>query len=320
MAILAGIDEAGYGPVLGPLVVTGVAFRVPDDRLDRCLWQALRDTCTRTVRKAARKLVVADSKKLYKPKQTIMPLERAALVMLAVAGKKPRTFQALLEAVAPEAVDALAKYPWYRETDLTLPLSEELGDVATRANAIKRNANQGDITFLGVFAEPLPEGHYNRLVKNTRNKAVVSLGLALRIIDRIMKAAPNESLRICLDRQGGRTHYREPITTAMPGYDLQVLEETTTRSAYRLERSPRTCSIEFLTEGEDQHFPVALASVYSKYLRELYMHQFNRYWCGQRADLKPTAGYYTDAQRWLRDAAPTIRSLQVPESLLVRQR
>jgi len=135
-----------------------------------------------------------------------------------------------------------------------------------------------------------------------------------------MKTAPNESLRICLDRQGGRTHYREPITTAIPGYDLHVLEETTTRSAYRLERTARTCSIEFLTEGETHHFPVALASVYSKYLRELYMHLFNRYWCEHHADLKPTAGYYTDAQRWLRDAAPTIRSLDVPESLLVRQR
>ena len=80
MPLLIGTDEAGYGPTLGPLVGTGVAFRVPNDRIDTCLWHALRDTCTRTVRKRAHKLVVADSKKLYKPKQTMMPLERAALV------------------------------------------------------------------------------------------------------------------------------------------------------------------------------------------------------------------------------------------------
>lgn len=320
MAILVGIDEAGYGPLLGPLVVSGVAFRVPDNRLERCLWQSLHDTCTRTARKNARKLVIADSKKLYKPKHTMAPLERAALVMLAVAGAKPKTFEALLDATAPHAVDALAQYPWYRDADLPLPVSDDLGDIATRANAIKHNATEQDIEFLGVFAEPLPEGHYNRLVSNTRNKAVVSLGLGLRIIDRVMKMAPSESLRICLDRQGGRTHYRESITTAMPGYDIHVLEETANRSAYRLERSSRTCAIEFVTEGERHHFPVALASIYSKYLRELYMHQFNRYWCQHHADLKPTAGYYTDAKRWLSEAAPTIRRLNVDQSLLVRQR
>ena len=35
MGLVIGMDEAGYGPNLGPLVVTGVAFEVPDDRLDQ---------------------------------------------------------------------------------------------------------------------------------------------------------------------------------------------------------------------------------------------------------------------------------------------
>ncbi|MHC5117167.1 MAG: ribonuclease HII, partial [Planctomycetota bacterium] len=33
MALLVGIDEAGYGPLLGPLVVSAVALKVPEGLL-----------------------------------------------------------------------------------------------------------------------------------------------------------------------------------------------------------------------------------------------------------------------------------------------
>lgn len=320
MAILAGIDEAGYGPLLGPLVVSGAAFRVPEEQLDTCLWSTLAETCTRDVRKSSRKLAITDSKKLYQSRKTLAPLERAALVMLAVSGERPTSFEALLETVSPGAVNALAPYPWYREANVEIPVSDDLGDVATRANAVRRDAQTAGVTFVGAFAEPLAEGDYNRMVLRTRNKAVVSFGLALRVIDRLVKFAPKETIRVCIDRQGGRTHYRDPISTAMPEYDMHVLEETDARSAYRLECASRVCHIEFTTNAEDRHFAVALGSIYSKYLRELYMHQFNRYWATRQRGLKSTAGYYTDAQRWLKEAGDTLRQLKVDRTMLVRQR
>ena len=43
---------------------------------------------------------------------------------------------------------------------------------------------------------------------------------------------------------------------------------------------------------------VALASIVSKTIRELWMDVFNDYWCERVPGLKRTAGYHTDAKRF----------------------
>ncbi len=78
--------------------------------------------------------------------------------------------------------------------------------------------------------------------------------------------------------------------------------------------------IEFRTSGESAHMPVALASVFSKYVRELLMVAFNSYWSGQVEGLKRTAGYYRDGLRFLKDIEPAIRSLDIDRRMLVRAR
>ncbi len=63
MAWLVGIDEAGYGPNLGPLVMTAVACRLPDADAD--LWHLLGDGVRRHGERDDGRLLVADSKLVY---------------------------------------------------------------------------------------------------------------------------------------------------------------------------------------------------------------------------------------------------------------
>jgi ribonuclease HII len=320
VALLAGVDEAGFGPTLGPLVVSGVMFRVQDDLTHRCLWEALRQTCCRITKRKTRRLIIADSKQLYHAGGTLAPLERAALVMLAVAGMRPKTWRGLVELLAPmAAAENLSRFAWYGH-DVELPAFEGAGDVATRANAVRKNAREQNVEFLGAVSRPVVEDEYNTLLSRTDNKSVALQGVTLSVIDRIIRATDEKRVRICADRLGGLIHYREALQTAFPDYALQIIDESFERSCYRLESPARVVRIEFVTKGEEHHLPIALASVYSKYQRELYMRSFNAYWSSQDTSLRPTAGYHADARRWLHDAEPLLDRFGVDRAKFVRVR
>src|SRR5688500_12104556 len=108
--ILAGIDEAGYGPLLGPLVVGCCAFEVepdpaaPGDDLP-CLWRRLRKHVSRNRSKGGKKLHVNDSKLVYSTSGGLKELERSILTLAAASGDWPADLHGLLARVAADVLD-----------------------------------------------------------------------------------------------------------------------------------------------------------------------------------------------------------------------
>jgi len=64
--------------------------------------------------------------------------------------------------------------------------------------------------------------------------------------------------------------------------------------------------------------PTALASMVSKYTRELLMARFNAFFSHHAPGVRPTAGYATDAARFRADIAPHLPRIGITARDLCR--
>ncbi len=316
--LLCGVDEAGYGPTLGPLVITGAAFDVPSPDVD--LWSLLTQSVTRSASQHDRRLRVFDSKQLYKRTDGLKWLERTALTMMHVFGVPISTMRDMLRHFVPEFIAEMSQYPWYETFDLELPLENTRDQIAIQANAVRHDLARNNVTTIAMIARPILAGQFNRVVDQTRNKSRLSMGTVLQICYQLGQKCPRHDVCFCVDRQGGRSQYRDAISLSLDLPSVDIVSESDGESVYHCADEHRPITFAFMTGGESKHLPIALAGIVSKYIRELLMIGLNDYWSARVPGLKRTAGYYTDAHRFLEDIADARQANPVDDRLLVRSR
>ena len=121
MAYLVGMDEAGYGPNLGPLVISATAWQVDGDPTAVDLYDALADVVGRVPDR--RRIAIADSKQLYKPRGSLRLLERGVLAALAVVGREVDDWPSLCDALDADPDGRRHRLPWYDGYQLPLPVA-----------------------------------------------------------------------------------------------------------------------------------------------------------------------------------------------------
>ncbi|MFG0284479.1 MAG: hypothetical protein ACF8R7_08670 [Phycisphaerales bacterium JB039] len=300
--ILAGIDEAGYGPLLGPLCVGCAAVRIEhwtigDPAPD--LWRLLKRAVCRSPGDRRKRIAVADSKRLklansVKTSGPLIHLERAAASFLAVAGAAPTDDDAVLGALGVRL-----RAGWYAVDPAPFPRDLTAAQHRIDANTLRAAMATAGLSVHLLGCEAICEDEFNAIVRRTGSKAeatVEAIGRRLRQLAPL--ALRGDTVRICCDRLGGRIDYTEPLARELPGLPLTVLEQTPARSLYEIGDVPGACRIEFRPEAEDAHLPVALASILAKLTRELAMARLNRHFSPRLAGVRPTAGYRQDAGRW----------------------
>jgi hypothetical protein len=311
MSWIIGIDEAGYGPNLGPLVMTAIGCRVPADWTDADLWQHLRRTVRRHGEPDDGRLVIGDSKLVYNGGLAV--LETAVLAALGQLGD-PLSLADYLDWLCPQVHAEVRREAWY--TGRTMLPAE--ADRSVCAALAERFGTDDRLTWMTPRTVVLCPQRFNDLVDRWGSKGAVLAHCLGELLGSILATADGAPLVFFIDKHGGRNFYGPLLQERLTAGTVFAVQEGSERSVYRVLGLDQEVRLTFEPRADGAHLCVALASMVSKYLREMLMREFNQFWCGHVADLKPTAGYPNDARRFFTAIRPALERLGIAERALWR--
>lgn len=317
-----GIDEAGYGPNLGPLVMSAVAAETCDEVRPN-LWGEPGGGLARAGGGVER-LWLDDSKLLYRGGIGLDRLEAATLAVLRSGGlvdPAPLAFGAALRHLGIATLDETELPRWLDGGGLEpLPSPSWADRVATwlatwppagvawrivgaRSLVLGPEAFGGQLEALGKKSH-VHSAAFGRLLRWAWAEA----------------AATGQGTSLRVDKHGGRHFYADLLACCIPEADVWVRAESPTLSSYELTGGPGRFCVEFAPRADADDGLVALASVVSKTLRERWMAVFNAYWARRIPGLTPTAGYPNDARRFRAAIEAHCEALSLPPRLWWREK
>jgi ribonuclease HII len=382
MGILIGMDEAGYGPHFGPLVVAATAWEVSEEdsgfgvqgledgetassrsatsRSTTAVLAARSKPASRATRGAAgsrlattgsdsgcidlyrllrnivaksiseRRIAIADSKVLFHPGLGLRQLERGVHAVLCSIGETLDCWTEIVRYCNADPDDQHRVVCWPDGFNCPLPVNVAADELARLAARFARACEASHVRPLLIRARLVFPAQFNELVDyyGTKGGALshVTVGLLREVVDDIRSHAtqppassPHSPIVAVCDKHGGRNYYTALLQHHFSEHWIEPVFERHAESRYEWGPAESRIRVTFRMQGE-RFLPTALASMTAKYLRELSMRAFNEFWAAHVKDLRPTAGYPTDSNRFRKAIAAKQRELGIEDRVFWRKR
>ncbi len=309
-----GIDEAGYGPLLGPLVVGASAFRLTGCDLDDCIANDFeQDVLASRLDGVIVRPPVGSKKRDFDPALPV-PIDDSKKIFrrfgLKGLSRAVGAFASALDTAPPASLlDLLNRYsavpphtfehlPWYGSLDdARLPRYPWTGPLTGHFSS-------RGVQALDLVALPVPVPAYNESVDALGNKARVLGMFCGHLILSILNREPEGDVEVVVDRHGSRVHYEEFLASLFPDGSVDVLTKSKPESRYVVTLPGRRVVVRIMTGADAKCLAVSWSSLIAKLARELCMERISSYFADQIVGLRPTSGYWEDGQRFLRDIKP----------------
>ena len=247
-----GIDENGYGPILGPLVVTALKMDVRGDP-----WENLKLKNIKTP--------IKDSKEIFKhTKRAYKRGETFALAILNRLNIEPTSFYQYVEQLTRESITE-----FFKNCEPLLNLMPDFSLPVWSTREKIKNLELFESPYLeikDVKQKVLMPYEFNLKLESLKSKALLDFTLFINLMKEL---ASQKSMGI-FGKISGKIYYRKWFNFL--GFkDIEVIVERSTRSRYRL----NSWELSFFVDADSSFINVAMASILGKYTRELFLYSLS---------------------------------------------
>jgi len=365
-----GIDEAGYGPDIGPLVVTSSLFRLSEKYHSEKFWDTLSEIISKKTKEFPEKVIVSDSKDIFKnhPKNYLIG-ETTALCSYCLLYLAPLNFQEFLQNIFLDNLDlfqkrckTFSKYTYrmcwgnnnfFSEDPLNSKNLDPSPFLDNLFPKLKKVIKSSGIDLIDIKSVVLCPHLYNesitkkgklffnylqfeRLIENAlkriliENISVRDKEETVKLEKKYKKATRNfkkneqknnlNSIYVIADKLGSKKYYINYLKSGLLGdFKIKILEQNRNISSYELLNNLEI-RLSFIKEGDKTHFPIALSSVFSKYIRERFIKNINEFFATKIQDLEPTKGYAYKIEKFIEVTNDVRKKYDIAQNCFLRKR